>query len=127
MEMYYTDAVLLARKEHIPLRLAEKRIFQATHCDMGAFLIGLWGFPSDIVEAIGFHHQLGEYPADTFSPALAVHVANVMYYKFHTDETIGSIPEFNEEYLYKIGMGDKLKIWQDLCFSYMGQQNNEKV
>ena len=127
MEEYYTDAVLLARQEHIPLRLAEKKIFQATHCDMGAFLIGLWGFPSDIVEAIGFHHQLGEYPADTFSPALAVHIANVMYYKFHQDETIGSVPEFNEEYLHKIGMGDKLQKWQDLCFAYMEQQNNEKV
>ncbi len=127
MEAYYTDAVLLARKEHIPLRQAEKRIFQATHCDMGAYLIGLWGFPSDIVEAIGFHHQLGEYPADTFSPALAVHIANVMYYKFHNDETIGSVPEFNEEYLHKIGMGDKLQKWQDLCFASMEQQNNEKV
>jgi putative nucleotidyltransferase with HDIG domain len=127
MEGYYTDAVLLARKERILLSLAEKRIFHATHCDMGAFLIGLWGFPSDIVEAIGFHHQLGEYPAGTFSPALAVHIANVMYYKFHEDETIGSIPEFNEEYLHKIGMGDKLQKWQDLCFSYMEQQNNEKV
>jgi len=125
MEVFYADAVLLARQEHIPLRQAEKRIFKATHCDMGAFLIGLWGFPSDIVEAIGFHHQLGEYPADTFSPALAVHIANVMYYKFHQDETIGSMPEFNEEYLHKIGMGDKLEKWQGLCFAYMEQQKNE--
>ena len=127
MELYYTDAVLLARQEHIPLRQAEKRIFKATHCDMGAFLIGLWGFPSDIVEAIGFHHQLGEYPAGTFSPALAVHIANVMYYKFHEDETIGSVPEFNEEYLHKIGMGDKLEKWHELCFAYMEQQKNEEV
>ncbi len=127
MELFYTDAVLLARQEHIPLRQAEKTIFKATHCDMGAFLIGLWGFPSDIVEAIGFHHQLGEYPADTFSPALAVHIANVMYYQFHQDETIGSMPEFNEEYLQKIGMGEKLEKWQGLCFAYMEQQKNEEV
>jgi HD-like signal output (HDOD) protein len=124
MESYYTKAVLLSRQDHIPLRLAEKSVFMATHCDMGAYLIGLWGFPSDIVEAIGFHHQLGEYPADTFSPALAVHIANVMYYEFHQDEVIGSMPEYNEEYLNTIGMGDKLQKWHDLCFTSMEQQKN---
>ncbi|MDR3631048.1 MAG: response regulator [Desulfocapsaceae bacterium] len=128
MEAYYREAVCLAQKEHISLRQAEKKIFKATHCDMGAYLIGLWGFQSDIVEAIGFHHQLGEYPADTFSPALAVHIANVLYYRFYKEEIIGAMPEFNEEYLQTIGMGDKLKKWQDLCFEYMGSlQNSENI
>jgi HD-like signal output (HDOD) protein/CheY-like chemotaxis protein len=124
LESQCGDAILLAKQEHIHLRLAEKKIFKATHCDMGAYLMGLWGFPSDIVEAIGFHHQLGEYPAVTFSPALAVHIANVMYYKFHQDEVIGAMPEFNEEYLNSIGMGDKLQKWQKLCFSSMEQQKD---
>ena len=124
MEQQYTEVVLFARKEHVSLREAEKKIFMATHCDMGAYLMGLWGFQSDIVEAIGFHHQLGTYPADSFSPALAVHVANVMYYKFHRDEVVGAVPEFNEDYLDNIGMGDKLKKWQDLSYAYMEQQKN---
>ena len=75
LESFYLEAILMAKKDNMPLRRAEKAIFKATHCDMGAYLIGLWGFPSDIVEAIGFHHQLGEYPADTFSPALATWTA----------------------------------------------------
>lgn len=127
LESHYSDAVILARQENITLHQAEKIIFKATHCDMGAYLTGLWGFNSDIVEAIGFHHQLGEYPAGTFSPTLAVHIANVMYYRFNQDKIIGAMPEFNEEYLYKIGLSKKLQEWQDLCFAYMGQQNNEKV
>ena len=125
LEQNYSEAVLLARKENIPLRLAEKRVFKATHCDMGAYLTGLWGFNSDIVEAIGFHHQLGESPADTFSPALAVHIANVMYYRYHQDDAVGAMPEFNEEYLLTIGLGEKLDKWQNLCFAYMEQQKHE--
>ena len=121
MESYYREAVSLARQKNISLQDAEKKIFKATHCDMGAYLIGLWGFQSDIVEAIGFHNKLGEYPADTFSPALAVHIANVAHYRFHQENVIGAVPEFNEAYLQKIGMSDKLKKWQDLCFSYMEQ------
>ena len=127
IESYYREALLLARQECISMRQAEKKVFQATHCDMGAYLIGLWGFQSDIVEAIGFHHQLGEYPAGTFSPALAVHIANVMYYKFNKDEVIGAMPEFNEEYLKKIGMGEKLQKWQDLCFEYLEKHKDEQL
>jgi HD-like signal output (HDOD) protein len=119
MPQHYNDVVSLAKKENITLRQAERTIFKATHCDMGAYLTGLWGFSSDIVEAIGFHHQLGEYPAETFTPALAVHIANIMYYKFHEDQTIGAVPEFDEKYLEKIGLGENLKSWHDLCFSYM--------
>ena len=125
LEQNYSEAVLLARKEKIPLRLAEKKVFNATHCDMGAYLMGLWGFNGDIVEAIGFHHQLGLYPSDTFSPALAVHIANVMYYRYHQDDAIGAMPEFNEEYLLTIGLGERLQKWQDLCFAYMEQQKHE--
>lgn len=122
MEQQYGEAVLLAREENITLRQAEERIFSATQCDMGGYLIGLWGFPGDIVEAIGFQCQLEKYPAASFSPAVAVHVANVMYYKFHQEEVVGGAPGINEEYINKIGLGDRLQRWQELCFAYMEQQ-----
>ncbi len=127
IESHYSEALVLARQEHITLRQAEKMVFKATHCDMGAYLTGLWGFNSDIVEAIGFHHQLGEYPAGIFNPALAVHIANVMYYRFNQDKIIGAMPEFNEEYLHKIGLSENLQKWQNLCFEYMKLQESGKV
>jgi HD-like signal output (HDOD) protein len=123
LESSYTEALALARKDNISLRQAEKAIFQTTHCDMGAYLIGLWGLQSDIVEAIGFHQQLEEYPSSTFSPALAVHVANVLYYKFHEEEVIGLMPKLNEEYLEKIGLKEKVTKWQELAFAYMEKQS----
>ena len=125
LEPYYRQAVLLARQERITLNQAEQKIFKATHCDMGAFLIGLWGFSNDIVEAIDFHHQLGEYPADTFSPALAVHIADVLYYRFDQKEIVGSAPEFNEDYIIKINLGKKFQKWRDLCFAYMEQRRGQ--
>lgn len=94
---------------------------------MGAYLTGLWGFQSDIIEAIGFHHQLGEYPAGIFTPALAVHIANVLYYRINHDEVIGAMPEFNEEYLRKIGLEEKLQKWQTLCFEHMELQQSGSV
>ncbi len=124
MEELYGDVVLLAQREQVTLHEAEKRMITATHCDMGAYLTGLWGFPSDIVEAIGFHHRLGDYPVGSFSPALAVHIADVMYYTFHPDEVIGAAPELNGQYLQSIGWENKVQHWHDLCFTSMEQQKN---
>jgi putative nucleotidyltransferase with HDIG domain len=127
MEPYYCNALGLAREENIHLSEAEKKIFQSTHCAVGAYLIGLWGFPSDVVEAIGFHHRLEEYPADTFTPALAVHIANVMYYQFHQEEVIGAIPACNQEYLVKLGLAQNMPIWRDICVKYMEQLRNGQL
>jgi HD-like signal output (HDOD) protein len=76
----YEQTVLLATEYNIQLRTAEKEIFDTVHCDIGAYLMGLWGMPGPVVEAIGFHHRIDNYPNDTFSPAIAVHAANVLYY-----------------------------------------------
>jgi len=47
---------------------------QATHPDVGAYLVGLWGLPNTIAEAIAFHedpaYSLGPFslPASCTSP-----------------------------------------------------------
>ena len=68
----YEQAVLLAKEKSINLRIAEKEVFDTVHGDIGAYLMGLWGMPGPVVEAIGFHHRLDNYPNDSFSPAIAV-------------------------------------------------------
>jgi HD-like signal output (HDOD) protein len=36
---------------------AEQRAFGASHADVGGYLLGLWGLPVPVVEAIALHHQ----------------------------------------------------------------------
>ncbi len=40
-----------------PLARIEKNRLGATHADVGAYLLGLWGLPNQIVEAVAFHHR----------------------------------------------------------------------
>lgn len=119
MEDKYKTVMQLALDEGITLRDAEKKVFNSTHCDMGAYLIGLWGFPSDIVEAIGFHHQLELYPGEGFSPALAVHVANVLYYDINDTERVGAKVDLHEEYLQERGLEGSLDTWREMAQDYM--------
>lgn len=36
---------------------AEYRVLGVSHAELGAYLLGLWAFPQDIVEAVAFHHR----------------------------------------------------------------------
>jgi HD-like signal output (HDOD) protein/ActR/RegA family two-component response regulator len=50
------SALALARAENLPLLECERRITGATHAEIGAYLLGLWGLPYAIVEAVALHH-----------------------------------------------------------------------
>jgi putative nucleotidyltransferase with HDIG domain len=57
---------------------AEKQIFGASHAEVGAYLLGLWGLPSPVVEAVAHHHEPGRAGNNAFTPLTAVHVASAL-------------------------------------------------
>ena len=50
------QAIELSRSQHLPLFECERRTTGATHAQIGAYLLGLWGLPYAIVEAVALHH-----------------------------------------------------------------------
>ncbi|HEX4266461.1 MAG TPA: response regulator [Steroidobacteraceae bacterium] len=53
-------ALEVAIADRIPMHEAETRVLGASHAEVGAYLLGLWGLPYPIVEAVARHHT----PAD---------------------------------------------------------------
>jgi HD-like signal output (HDOD) protein/ActR/RegA family two-component response regulator len=49
-------AIELSRAERLPLFECEQRTLGATHAEIGAYLLGLWGLPYSVVEAVALHH-----------------------------------------------------------------------
>jgi putative nucleotidyltransferase with HDIG domain len=47
----------MARTEGIPLHEGEIQVLGTSHAEIGAYLLGLWGFPYPIIEAVAFHHN----------------------------------------------------------------------
>jgi HD-like signal output (HDOD) protein len=47
-----------AQEEGLPFHVAERALFGATHAELGAYLIGMWGLPTPVVGAIAHHHSL---------------------------------------------------------------------
>ena len=47
----------LAAAEGLPLHEAESRLIGGSHAQLGAYLLGLWGLPPEVVEAVAYHHE----------------------------------------------------------------------
>jgi HD-like signal output (HDOD) protein len=52
----FARALELSRDRGLPLFECERRITGATHAEIGAYLLGLWGLPYPVVEAVALHH-----------------------------------------------------------------------
>ena len=48
---------------------------EAHHAEVGAYLLGLWGFPNSIIEAVAFHH-LPSLAGDGLSLPRLIHIAD---------------------------------------------------
>lgn len=120
----YHEVKTTANQSDIPINDAERGIIGCCHEDIGAYLSGLWGFNSDIVEAVGFSHRLQDYPIGKFSPALAVHAADVIYYSHHQHEIVGKPTELNKEILERLDLLDRFEVWQDECLEILKNVEN---
>src|SRR5262249_36457936 len=87
----------------------------ATYAEIGAYLLGLWGLPDPIVEAVAWQHSLDQCPAEGFSPIIAVHVADALT-AIDPDAPEGQRPTalLDETNLNRLGLGDRLPVWRDL-------------
>jgi HD-like signal output (HDOD) protein len=109
----YQEAINLAQREKIPLCMAERKVFSADHADVGGYLLGLWGLPVPVVEAIAFHHRPAVAVEKRFSPLTALHAGNILASSEHP--VIADIPpsEMDESYLAALGLGRRIESWRN--------------
>ena len=67
-----------ASRKGIPQWQLEEKNFGMTHAEVGGVLLGIWGLPLDVVEAVAFHHSPQSLQADTINAAVAVHLARTL-------------------------------------------------
>ncbi|MBI5426795.1 MAG: HDOD domain-containing protein [Nitrospinae bacterium] len=96
---------------------AEAEAFGASHAEVGAYLMGLWGLPDDTVEAIAYHHRPSLCPERSLSPLAFVHVADVLEHEARGCAGRLSAPEPDTDYLKELGLLDRLNAWLNVCLT----------
>jgi len=111
----YEKVIARAKKDNLPVWQVEQEFFGATHADVGAYLLALWGLPNQIVEAVALHHLPAQSTAMEFSPAIAVHVADVFAHKLTQSNTEVPPPQLDLAHMARIGCADQVDYWLEQC------------
>jgi HD-like signal output (HDOD) protein/CheY-like chemotaxis protein len=84
----------------------------ATHAEVGAYLLGLWGLPESVVKAVALHHGPSGRLDETFSATLAVYAANAFAHEFTAGEDEPADALESDD----LGNLDvRLSAWRKLC------------
>jgi HD-like signal output (HDOD) protein len=90
----------------------ERLEWGATHAEVGAYLLGLWGLPESVVKAVALHHSPSDRPGEAFSAIPAVYAANAFAHEFMISENEPADTLEND----KLGNLDvRLSAWRKRC------------
>ncbi len=99
-----------SRREQRPLHSIEREVRGVTHAEVGAYLLGLWGLPHVVVEAVAHHHTSEQLPEEGRRIAAATQVADAL-----VNEARGGAPLcIAPELLDTLGGPDRLAEWRVL-------------
>ncbi len=110
----YKTVFKLSQDGDMPFMDAEFQLMGATHAQVGAYLLGLWGLPDVIVEGVAFHHSPDNCQDKTFSPLVAVHVANI----FENNTRVSSnemARVFDAAPMMQSRFHEKIPIWKPIA------------
>ena len=109
----YAEVLRLMQSDGLEQCEAEQRVFGANHADVGGYLLGLWGLPVPVVEAIAFHHRPGSAMQKNFCPLTAVHVANALVHRPADSDPAAPDPRLDTAYLSALGLDARVTFWRE--------------
>jgi HD-like signal output (HDOD) protein len=108
----FQQIITLAAQENLTLAEAGQKILGSSHTSVAAYLFGLWGLATPMVEAVAFHLQPAESEARTFSPLAVVHIAHALATELWPDKNSGKPAELDHDYLTSIGVDHQVGRWR---------------
>ena len=97
-----------------PLFLVEEQMLGATHADVGAYLMALWGFTDSVVEACCYHHNPQAYTGYSFKSLCVVFAANAIDAELE-NRHVPSTEKPIIEYLAQYGLEKRIEVWRTRC------------
>ena len=106
----YGEVLALAKNGGTNLLVAESDVLGCSHAEVGAYLLGVWGLPDSVIEAVAFHHGPSEDCQSQFSPLVATHIASI-YFERQNPYWLQDGTVVDVEYLRKTGCLEREQIW----------------
>jgi HD-like signal output (HDOD) protein/ActR/RegA family two-component response regulator len=72
------ESVELAAATGIRMHEAESQVIGASHAEIGAYLLGIWGLPYSVIEAVAHHHEPQRVSQAYFDALAALAIAQAL-------------------------------------------------
>jgi putative nucleotidyltransferase with HDIG domain len=103
---------------------SEYKVLGTSHAEMGAYLLGIWGLPTPIIEAVAYHHKPGNNISAKAGLLTALHVANGLM-NLCVHEKNGAFAAYlDTDYLQKVGVGKQLDEWKQNAQNLINKSTN---
>lgn len=113
----YKQASALSAEKQIPFAEAETEILGADHALIGAYLLGLWGLPETLVQAVAYHHRPRSAHGTQFGAPGIIHVADALEHLPAKSQKEGApVPGIDITYLTELGLFNRLTEWKNLIW-----------
>ena len=93
---------------------AEQSVWGVTHAEVGGYLLGLWGLPYSIVEAVAHHHQPSRVDTHEFGLLAATHVADALLNEVADPGWAGNVgggSSLDAGFAASVGITERLPEW----------------
>lgn len=117
----YRRIVATAAATGTRLDALELEEFGCTHAEVGAYLLGEWGLPNEIVEAVAWSHRPLDSPVTEFSAVAAVHVANALDAQQHPERGYMDA-NIDHAFLNRMGREKRLECWTQRCMEQAAEE-----
>lgn len=108
----FRDVDVVRQHDKLPLWQIEKQMLGATHAEIGAYLLGIWGLSDEVICAVGAHHGLHPALSQGIAYAAIINIADFIDHDLNeNDDSEGLI---NHELLAAAGYANKLEEWRNL-------------
>lgn len=84
---------------------------QAHHTEVGAYLLGLWGFPNPIVEGVAFHEAPRQIAGEALCLPSLIHIADRLVHERHAESGGASARALEPGLLEGLGLSDRWPEW----------------
>ena len=110
----YAEVIMRSRAQRRPEAELEQECFGASHAELGAYLLSLWGIGEDVVDAIAYH----ERPPRTTAPSrvlAVVYAANALEHMLSGTSGEQAAAAVDPEILKQLNAAERFSAWEGTC------------
>ncbi len=115
---HFEEVLAEALETRCPVYKVEQREDGFSHAEIGAYLLGLWGLPYSVVEAVALHHGPNRVPHQNFDAISAVYVANFLAHELEQSSGGGPAVYIMEDYQEEfatLGIREMIPEWRAMA------------